>query len=76
VPAKRLPQLIDVRTACDETGLPKSTVLRIMRRCDVIKPPNVRRVFVRRRDFERELGLDSPWLIRPDGSHQPPRTEE
>jgi hypothetical protein len=52
-----IPPLIDVRMACEETGLPKSTVMRIMRQCDVVKPPGVRRVFVRRSDFERALGL-------------------
>jgi hypothetical protein len=54
---RSLPALIDVRTACEETGLPKSTVMRVMRQCEVVKPPGVRRVFVRRSDFERALGL-------------------
>ena len=56
-----MPALIDARTAAEETELPRSTVIRIMRRCDIVKPPGVRRVFVRREQFEHELGLDSPW---------------
>jgi hypothetical protein len=54
---RSLPALIDVRTAVEETGLPRSTVMRVMRTCDVVKPPGVRRVFVLRSDFERALGL-------------------
>jgi hypothetical protein len=61
VTKRTLPALLDARTASEETGLPRSTVVRIMRRCDLVTPPGVRRVFVRRDDFERELGLDSPW---------------
>jgi hypothetical protein len=57
VTRRALPELIDVRTAVEETGLQKSTVMRIMRQCEVVKPPGVRRVFVRRSDFERALGL-------------------
>jgi hypothetical protein len=57
VTKRALPELIDVRTAVEETGLQKSTVMRIMRQCEVVKPPGVRRVFVRRSDFERALGL-------------------
>jgi DNA-binding IclR family transcriptional regulator len=56
---RALPALIDVRTACEETGLPKSTVRRIMRAsCEVVRPDGVRRIYVYRSDFERALGLD------------------
>lgn len=55
----KLPALIDVRTACEETGLPKSTIVRVMRTCEPVKPLGVRRIFVRRSDFERALGLSA-----------------
>ena len=55
---KRLPALIDARTACEETGLSRSTIIRIMRTCPPVKPLGVRRIFVRRADFERALGIN------------------
>lgn len=53
-----LPRLMTCRQIMEETGLPESTVLRIMRRCDLVRPSGVRRVFVRRSDVERVLSLD------------------
>lgn len=52
---RTLASLMDARTIQLETGLPRRTVETLMRRCELVRPPGVRRVFVYRADIEALL---------------------
>lgn len=63
----KLAQFMDSKMIQQETGLPRSSVDRIMRRCTLVTFDGVRKTYVRRRDIEA-LIREEPALTRPRGN--------
>lgn len=60
VKPKTLPALMSARMVHEETGLPYSTCVTMMRHCELVRPAGVRRVFVRRDEIMRLVEEQRP----------------
>lgn len=55
-----LPALMTARQVQAESGLPAATCRTLMQHCELVRPPGVRRVFVRRDEIMRLVEESRP----------------